>query len=1003
MVRINMIQKITQEEIDDFLNAVLNTAAFEFENKERIFKLLKILFNSLGEISEELIEFDKMNLKNYNKNSLDYSDKLRTQRYYIDFYITLFGIDLNDLTNIDIDVKYKLIYFVNELFRTKGSINSINIFANMLKEFTGSVNAYNIVVETTDSKYKDIEREILTDDIGNYFKNFYGEKIYLTKCIVSISGNYILDPESHFYDIISYNTTDNLIPSKIKLNDEIFKLEYSLDILHTGNPNTLLKKVGLEELRHPKFIMQIKQFVQTVNTQSILNDTNNVNTSNKVDKYNVFPIRTNLIYLQYNINTSINTYNDELILDDLIHHKANILLSEPGTKIDNYGIDINLDNYIHSVNLKDLYLILNYIELKKHYDNNFNLSGKVYTSLIYNFNDINEFSTELLEINELIELYPLIKDKESRELFNFKYDKFRQKQNIPNKLNTVISILKYLKNDITPGDYNSSDSISELYDYIDKNNPFKIPNFKETVIEIVETFELDNLNQVLLKLEELFYTEYKNLLNSMGESTNIRFMSSIDKYLKSNESDIPKLLIEIHRQIDLELLKYKTDPVVKTFFNNLFFNMIIGKEYKRMYINPLLNLFKKYFFNAELIIKESSFDGIIVNDNTQNIFIDDKYYVNTSTESVETLPIRDSFDIKINDKYITDEYKPETLVNDYKGYVNITQPQFKDNIKYLIYENHPDPEYNILKFNVNITDVFGNVVNPNVDIIINLKLRYFKKNDPLFKKFNIKLKEDELADKYDTVFEYFNVKLIKNSNTGNTGTIEFKVKSDKINEKSEYLVLESYNIMNANTGLKTNAQFNDIVHTSRLIKIKNLLYNELSITGNNIYDNPLCKSTDIIYYDIHQKFPVPYDTSFDLVIKHGSNLVGILGETDDDDFNYLKIPLVIKSHEQLTKFKLPIKPGNINNKEYFHLSIENLNNPIIYYWDILYPHDKEELTYGIMEPKKLILSINPPESIDEKDAIQNIKLIGTDENGNNIDLSKYNIDMKYFIKYYKNL
>jgi len=667
-----MIQKITEDNIKEFLKQVTDLPCFSDENvKQNINIILNILFEELYQDNpKSIIDFidNSIDKTTYFENTnLNETSKInKTNEFFINHYLSRYGIEINDLSNLNNNSKIKLIYLINELFRTKGTKKTLLLFAEMLEDFIGSCNIYNITVEKTDSKYKDPEELTV---INNNFVNAIGETININDCIIS-ELHYLIDPSSYYYNIIDYYDGDIRSPKTIILNSEIIKLEYMLDDLHISDKTKLLTSVGLNEIKHPKFIMQLEQFISNNTNKKLDFASNNENgmVYSNLDKFNVFPIKTNLIYMQYFDKDSFFS-EDTKMLNELVYRKANLSMAIEDSDI----FKLKLDSSIYDIPLGNLYHLLSFIKLKEFYKNDTLKDIKV-DSIFKNINQVyydnSKFTKEELknEYDEIVKLSEDYKNIDKDNFSTFKKNYFKRldfnsikasstndildrEKAYANCIN-IFSLSKLLKN-------TEIDSLSTLIELIKVDfTIFSTPDFYKTVLDIIDTFNIKTIQRLYLKLEELFFNEYENLIANIGDAKYVRLINTIELILEEDISLDPnaakyydqfsKLYNEIHKQI-ISQLTQKDINEKEFLFNSLFINYLISDEYYKFYINPIMDIFKKYFFNAELIIKENSFNSLIIKDKLQNIYLTDNFNLRTDIEEVNTKHIKDAYRITIKD------------------------------------------------------------------------------------------------------------------------------------------------------------------------------------------------------------------------------------------------------------------------------------------------------------------------------------------------------------------
>lgn len=1020
---------IDENNLNEFLDAMLNIPAFENKDfKNNVKNIFKILFDELyNKNPEDLINFlsngSLHSLTDYENTNLNkYTEKTNLDEYYLNYWLMKYGIKLEDAMTLNNNTKSRMINIINELIRTKGTTNTLILLSKLLEDFIGSCNIYNIVVTKSNNTVKDETQKTIMEDknLRKYFLNYYNERMYLDEGI--LSDLYFIDKNGYYYQILEKDEYQK--PSKLILNDEIIKLDYQLDDVHISDSFNKLTSLSLGNINHPKFIMQLKQFLDEASALNIKNNitTNSDNSSSVVNKYNVFPIKTNLIYMQYTNNFK----NDEYT--DLLFKKASLSL---GTKKFNIKLfNDSLDSYVYQLSLVELINILNYIKLREVYfkylnnDNNstdhlqdfLNITLPIFTNNIDGFLfDESIFQDQervfmLMDQLDLLDIqYKNLQRGESTkdDLYNFINDFYDFNLSIRNDiylrseiftvennlnftlLNNINNITKLMKG-ISSSDINNLD---DLTDYIiaknNENDPvFSDPNFINSVIDIIETFNIKTYDNFLLKLEELFQDEYVRLMDSFGSNKLSRLITKIntigtDKKDLSQKKSITdnyiNQFIQVYREIQIQVYNQlnSVDPVYKEqkfLFDTIFMNFIMGNEYSKIYLHPILNLFRKYFLNAELLIKENSFNGLIVKDKTQDIYVSDKHKINFTAGYDYKYLIKDNHTITIHDSNANTntvidsrvnsfdtKYKADLALNLEMGYVNIIGPDilkesFTTDINNPLYSNTK----RIYNFTVALQPKFGprfGYLPQDTDYIINIRPKFINLSDSLLKSLDnySKLTSNNLAEPADLNLTNNISVLIKAGQL--SATFQLSIPEDFKNEEDEYFILEPYSITKVN-GENTRLNFQDIQFNDKLLKIESNRFCKVNLSGDNLNNTTIPFShndTNVNYKvsitdNLNNPITSKKDIKVSVIIKNdliGSilsipNFTGIINNTvklgstiDTRSIGFIKpdgsisysntIDLLIPAGQSQVTFSLK-DIGLFSDIDFFKLELTNLDN-----------------------------------------------------------------------------
>jgi len=498
-------------------------------------------------------------------------------------------------------------------------------------------------------------------------------------------------------------------------------LKYALEPVYITDSNNILEEVSLTDIKLPKYYAQMVDYFET--------DQKNIN------KRNVFPITTNIIYMQFNSSDSINTeimypellsmyamttmkdrtvqllinnkfyvvnFEDYINLlmfirmqEVSLYYRSQVpfLLSEATEELkiaeENYTTELN-QVIIDNVKLDELKEILDIAQAKFDYYNDYKFQFEFNKQLREQFIEYNSAIYGQEDITEILKLMKYYEDmipdhKQLKEfLYYFNNLRMRNNQKIPISITDFQEFKKYFEGDIPdtyeefkamlneyfPDETNSASNsllnqqiktiIDDLYVKLEiQENGLSMLDFFDILVSLESDPDFNNLeNAVGTYLEQKFTRKYPRLVSEI-----LGITSSIE---------IVELYLDNYKY--MQNYTKKDDKYIQTFINNTFYNYLLGTSYKEAIFDPVLRMFKQYFFKAELTLNNTDQIKLTIKDKLNVVRLDSDESCQLYTNTYDNVSYQDynNFEIiKPNNIIHKSEHKINQFTNGYYQEYNI--------------------------------------------------------------------------------------------------------------------------------------------------------------------------------------------------------------------------------------------------------------------------------------------------------------------------------------------
>lgn len=607
--------------LQEYADIIVNTPIFNSNNN--IDDISKLIYTILEDLyikePEEAINFlNQLPSKNFINNlfsSYGISDKLNKNYPEI--------------------LKLKTAYLLSQLFEAKGSIVIYNLFNNIVKEFYQNLNFYNVRIEQRKfvSKYEypvldrfyyiDINSEILPeynvqeadaqflkDETVNvqifttlntinkqvvYHLKF--DKKLPNKARVKLNFSQQVEIESGIDETYITIKAFDIYDKKVR---DINDLSYKLEPLLLNDPDNIVYEISPTELRTSKYLMEKINYFNTDITNS--------------QKTNIFPIITNILYIQFNSSETIDSMS---YLPDLVRMFAMTDMQHDIFTFAVKGsiIKINLQDYMNIL----MYLKLKELELRQpgwkwetdqvleFYSFTFPYEKRddIYKLLIY-YKDMKHDHEQFLEFKRrYTELYSAVAQKQTTKIFNITQFREYLAGNVPDTFEGFFQAIETF--------YPTGINI-----ILGKDQNLI---FKEKILELFNIYHPNNVSD-FLNIIALHDKDYVGLNNGLYDILKQTFTERYPRIIQKidNITD-PKEVIEVYldnyKRMGVQVAK--KDNFCKYFVNDTFQRFLLASSFKEYFFNPIIDLFNQYFFKAEQSYQNANGEKINIRDKMQMV------------------------------------------------------------------------------------------------------------------------------------------------------------------------------------------------------------------------------------------------------------------------------------------------------------------------------------------------------------------------------------------------
>ena len=609
-------------------------------------------------------------------------------------------------------LKTKTAYLLSQLFATKGSIKTFEFFNDIIGEFYHNLNFYNIRVEQRQfkSKYEQptvvnkyylendnrisdryttaqiSNKNVLKDDDIQFkiYTTIYKERNQITYHLKFYPSEAQTDLTTGVWSLpynvnvrLDYFDNDVQIPRgetefKITLKKyDIYDLteRSENDIVYKAKPiliNDPLSIIGPDEEIHSHNFKTNKYLMQTPDYF----DTDIYNTAQK----NVFPIITNILYIQFKTSETIDAmqyYPDLVRMFSMTSTRDNVF----SFKIGNSLIKISMSEYIDLLT----FIKLKELQFKTREDGNEwkwgvqqNIISKTFTSMVYPKDRIKEIYSLILYYKDMRHEYKAFNEFKRR--FNLLMGDANQIKST--QIFNIAEFHEYLAGNI-PETFDKFFQMLEEF-YPDGVNIIKLKDqnkiLKEKVRFIYNTYKPDTTKE-LFHLIAMNDKKYVGLHSSLYDMLKLRFIDKYPRVVQQIEAlDSGQAFIELYlynyKRMLVEVVKM--DNLVTYFVNDTFKRFMLSSTFKEEFFDPIMDVFQQYFFKAELSYQNADVTVQTVRDKMQQVVCGtDSYYEVDLKRYFAELNPRDTMAIfhplSTKDSVKKDDSWNITIVNDSTG------------------------------------------------------------------------------------------------------------------------------------------------------------------------------------------------------------------------------------------------------------------------------------------------------------------------------------------------
>ncbi len=608
--------KILKQSLRDYANIIVNTSIFNQNNNTQE------LSNLFYDILEDLYVTQPDEVLNFLNQ--------KPSKQLLNNLFSAFGIsDKLNKRYPDI-LKTKTAYLLSQLFEAKGSNEVFNLFNSIVEEFYHNLNFYNIQIEQRKfiSKYETVTiiKKYYLDSNGNidplynlleidatqFRDETIGTQVYTTLNTATKEVTYKIK----FFESLKFNVRMQLdwtqvftVPAgeseysiTIKAFDIYPKTERSSDeLVYTLQPvlindqDNILTEINPSDLRTPKYLMSKLDYFNK--------DIKNLN------KSNVFPIITNILYIQF---SSVEAIDAMQFLPDLVRMFAM-------TDMQNEVFTFAINGSVAKMNIQDYMNMLMYLKLKE-----LELKNPGWTWSTKNTWDFSNFTfpySKRDEIYRLIHYYKNMKhDHQQFTKFKLDYSKLygSLEQRRTTEIFNISQFREYLYGNMPETFPDFFDRLQEFYplgvDIIAGKDQNKL--LIEHVTYLFDTYKpvtIPDLFNIIITQDK----EYLGLNNSLYDMLKTSFSDRFPRIVQkidalSEPQQFVEVLLENYKRMLVQVVK--RDNLCTYFVNDTFQRFLLASTFKQYFFNPIIDLFNQYFFKAEQSYQNSDAVVSIVKD-----------------------------------------------------------------------------------------------------------------------------------------------------------------------------------------------------------------------------------------------------------------------------------------------------------------------------------------------------------------------------------------------------
>ena len=422
----------------------------------------------------------------------------------------------------------------------------------------------------------------------------------------------ILEPITIPKDVISYSFRVPVENVYSRQERSINDVRYMLDPIMINDPEKIIYELNSSDLNNNKYLMTKLDYLDK--------DIKNKNLKN------VFPIITNVVYIQFTDNEVIEAME---FLPDLVRIFAM-------TTLQHFSFTFHVNGVSQKMGIRDMTYVMSYLKFKELSIKN---PGYVWINPRHTYT---EFTYPLETLNEITELIKLYKDM-THDHFQFLEFKKRYQKLIGDQYQLLKSIF-FNVNDLRSYLYGTvPETIDQFFESLNEMFPDgeriiagqdqnKI--IKEYLNNIYITYQFKSVDEYLnfLSNDDTVYIGLNNTLYDELKQVFIgkfpRLINAIDAI--NDQEEIVMIFLENYKRMLSQVSKM--DNLITYFINDLFNNYMLGSTFREEFFDPMLALFEQYFFKAEQSIQNIETYNVSVKDKMQMVTCGSIHYSETTFE-----------------------------------------------------------------------------------------------------------------------------------------------------------------------------------------------------------------------------------------------------------------------------------------------------------------------------------------------------------------------------------